>query len=265
MTVTALARVTTNASTSRVHLVGAGPGDPDLLTLKAARLLAQADVVLHDALVDPRVLAIASRARLIDVGKRSRRASASQRFINRLLVSAARRYARVVRLKGGDPAVFGRLDEEMRALEEAGIGFEVVPGITAASAAAASLKTSLTLRGVARSARFVTPRAGVGAGVPAALRARPDETLAIYMGGEGLVELAAQLCAEGLAPSTPLVLVESASLPHEQRWAGTLGTADRWPGVRHGGPVLLLIGLALAGVLAREGRDTARLEARRVA
>jgi uroporphyrin-III C-methyltransferase len=182
----------------------------------------------------------------------SRRASASQRFINRLLVTAARRYARVVRLKGGDPAVFGRLDEETRALADAGIDFEIVPGITAASAAAAGLKTSLTLRGVARSVRFVTPRAGHGAVNPGSLRARPDETLAIYMGGEALPELAARLCADGLALATPLVVVESASLPEECHWAGTLGAARQWPGPRSGGPVLLLVGAALAAVLSRE-------------
>jgi uroporphyrin-III C-methyltransferase len=141
------------SSEPRVHLVGAGPGDPELLTLKAVRLLQQADVVLHDALIDPRVLEFAIRARLVNVGKRCNRASTAQRFINRVLVTSARRYGCVVRLKGGDPVIFGRLDEEMRALDLAGIAYEVVPGITAASAAAASLKTSLTLRGVARSAR----------------------------------------------------------------------------------------------------------------
>ena len=235
----------------RVHLVGAGPGDPELLTLKAARLLQQAEVVLHDALVDPGVLALAAGARLINVGKRSNKASASQRFINRLLVTAARRSARVVRLKGGDPAVFGRLDEEARALDAAGIAFEVVPGITAASAAAASLKASLTLRGVARSVRFVTPRVATGETAAGAMSARPDETLAIYMAGELLDELAERLRAEGLAAGTPLVAVENASLPTEQRWEGTLGTASRWPGAKAGGPVLLLIGDALACALGR--------------
>lgn len=235
----------------RVHLVGAGPGDPELLTLKAMRLLQRADVVLHDALVDPRVLALADRARLVDVGKRSSKASASQRFINRVLVASARRHACVVRLKGGDPVVFGRLDEEARALEEAGIAFEVVPGITAASAAAASLKTSLTLRGVARSVRLVTPRAAIGESAAGAMHVRQGETLAIYMGGELLDELATRLRAEGLAAGTPLVVVESASLPQESWWAGTLGTASQWPGVQGGGPVLLLAGDALAGVLAR--------------
>jgi len=235
----------------RVYLVGAGPGDPDLLTLKAARLLQQADVVLHDALVDPRVLALAQRARLINVGKRSSRASTSQRFINRLLVTSARRHACVVRLKGGDPVVFGRVDEETRTLEAAGIEFEVVPGITAASAAAASLKTSLTLRGVARSVRFITPRVALGEAPVGSLRARRDETLAIYMGGELISELAARLCAEGLASSTPLIVVENASLPNEHHWAATLGTARDWPGVQAGGPILLLVGDALAHAASR--------------
>ena len=143
---------------ARVYLVGAGPGDPELLTMKAARLLRQADVVLHDALVDPRVLQIASNARLIDVGKRASKSSTAQRFINRMLVTSARNHSCVVRLKGGDPTIFGRLDEEMQALRDAGIAFEVVPGVTAACAAAATLQASLTLRGVARSVRFLTPR-----------------------------------------------------------------------------------------------------------
>jgi uroporphyrin-III C-methyltransferase len=242
----------------RVHFVGAGPGDPELLTLKAARLLQQAEVVLHDALIDPRVLALASHARCVDVGKRSNRLSASQRFINRLLVSAARRHACVVRLKGGDPAVFGRLDEEMRALDAARIRFEVVPGITAASAAAASLKASLTLRGIARSVRFVTPRTAPGEAAAGALQARPGETLAIYMGGELLTGLAQRLRDDGLAAATPLVAVENASLPTERLWAGTLGSASQWPGVRDGGPVLLLVGDALAGVLDRAADDAAR-------
>lgn len=230
----------------RVHLVGAGPGDPELLTLRAARLLAQAEVVLHDALVGPAVLALAPQARLIAVGKRGGRASTAQRFINRALVAAARRYRHVVRLKGGDPTIFGRLDEEMAALRAAGIAFDVVPGVTAACAAAAGLQTSLTLRGVARSLSFVTPRvaAGLAVGAGEAPTGGAD-TLVVYMAGQLLAGFAAQLVAQGRPADTPLVVVENASLPGERRWAGTLARAADWPGAG-GGPVLLLIGSALA-------------------
>ncbi len=126
----------------RVYFVGAGPGAADLLTLRAVRILARADVVLHDALVDPAVLELAPRAARIAVGKRAHQPSTAQRFINKTLVDCARKSSCVVRLKGGDPSIFGRLDEEMQALHAAGIGFEVVPGITAASAAAAELQAS---------------------------------------------------------------------------------------------------------------------------
>jgi uroporphyrin-III C-methyltransferase len=242
----------------RVHLVGAGPGDPELLTLKAVRLLQQADVVLHDALIDPRVLELATRARLVNVGKRCNRASTAQRFINRVLVTSARRHGCVVRLKGGDPVIFGRLDEEMRALDAAGIAYEVVPGITAASAAAASLKTSLTLRGVARSVRLITPRMALGEADthPDTLRAAAGETLAVYMGGELAAELADRLIAAGHPASTPLAIIEHASLPNEQQWVGSLATAHRWAGAMAGGPVLLLIGDALAAIAARWEQDS---------
>ena len=145
-----------------VYLVGAGPGAPDLLTLRAARLLARADIVFHDALVHPDTLALAARAEKIAVGKRCGKHSTAQRFINKRLVDAARTHRVVVRLKGGDPMLFGRAQEEIAALEAAGIACEVVPGITAALAAAAALGTSLTQRGIARSVAFVTPRVGEG-------------------------------------------------------------------------------------------------------
>src|SRR6266576_176053 len=141
---------------AKVYLVGAGPGAPDLLTLRAARLLESADIVFHDALVHPATLALAQRARLVDVGKRYGRISPEQRIINRALVEAARTHAIVVRLKGGDPMLFGRAQEEIDALACAGVDCEVVPGVTAALAAAASLKVSLTRRGVARNVAFVT-------------------------------------------------------------------------------------------------------------
>src|SRR3954465_4811898 len=145
-----------------VYLVGAGPGAADLLTLRAARLLAEADIVFHDALVPEAILALAVRAEKVPVGKRCGRHSTAQRFINKRLADAARTHRVVVRLKGGDPLLFGRAQEEIGALEAAGVPYEVVPGITAALAAAAELGTSLTQRGTVRSVSFVTPRVGDG-------------------------------------------------------------------------------------------------------
>src|SRR5437764_15164455 len=139
-----------------VYLIGAGPGATDLLTLRAARLLEAADIVFHDALVPRDVLALAGRAELVSVGKRCGRHSTAQRFINKRLVDAARRYAVVVRLKGGDPLLFGRAHEELSALRAAGIEYEIVPGVTAALAASADLGISLTQRGLARSVAFLT-------------------------------------------------------------------------------------------------------------
>ena len=150
------------AATGTVYLVGAGPGAPDLLTVRAARLLAEADVVFHDALVHPETVALAVRAQKIAVGKRCGRHSTAQQFINKRLVDAARKHAVVVRLKGGDPMIFGRSQEEIDALQAAGIAVEIVPGITAALAAAAELRVSLTRRGLSRSVTFATPRVGAG-------------------------------------------------------------------------------------------------------
>ena len=148
--------------TGKVYLVGAGPGAPDLLTLRAARLLGEADIVFHDALVHPETIALAVRAEKVAVGKRCGRHSTAQRFINKRLVDAAGKHAVVVRLKGGDPMLFGRAQEEIDALAAAGIEFEVVPGITAALAASAGIGVSLTRRGLGRSVAFVTPRVGEG-------------------------------------------------------------------------------------------------------
>src|SRR5258705_2357235 len=176
----------------KVYLVGAGPGAPDLLTLRAAEILERAEVVFHDALVHPQTLALATHALKILVGKRSGRLSTAQSFINKRLVDAARKHRVVVRLKGGDPTLFGRAQEEIAALNAAGIAFEVVPGVTAALAAAAEAGVSLTQRGIARSITFVTPRVGEGeAPAPgrgvSPPRARPTFTWARgRLGGEAL-------------------------------------------------------------------------------
>jgi uroporphyrin-III C-methyltransferase len=227
----------------RVYLVGAGPGAPDLLTLRAARLLEAADIVLHDALVHPGTLALARHARLIDVGKRYRKVSTEQRFINRALVEAARTHAVVVRLKGGDPMLFGRAQEEIEALAAAGIECEVVPGVTAALAAAASVQVSLTRRGVARTVAFLTPRVGrdeaASAWLPAAMG---TDTVVLYMAAGASQSIAAQLIAAGKPADLPAVLVESATLPAERRFFTTLRelAKDTLPPAE--GPVVMALG-----------------------
>ena len=135
-----------NNALGKVYLVGAGPGAADLITVRGAKLLAKADIVFHDALVEPEMLALCPQATLVPVGKRCGKLSSAQHFINKRLVDAAHKYQTIVRLKGGDPMLFGRADEELRSLKDAGIEVEVVPGITAALAAAASIGQSLTLR-----------------------------------------------------------------------------------------------------------------------
>jgi uroporphyrin-III C-methyltransferase len=227
----------------KVYLVGAGPGAPDLLTLRAARLLESADVVLHDALVHPDTLKLAARARLIDVGKRYGKVSTEQRFIHRALIEAARSHEIVVRLKGGDPMIFGRAQEEIDALAAAGIECEVVPGITAATAAAASLKVSLTRRGVARTIAILTPRVGAGETssewLPAALEA---DSAILYMAAGASQSIAASLIAAGKPRATPVALVESATLPEERHLFTTLAALESLPLARASGPVVMCVG-----------------------
>lgn len=226
-----------------VHLVGAGPGAPDLLTLRAARLLAEADIVFHDALVHPDTVALAVNAQKIAVGKRCGKHSTAQQFINKRLVDAARKFRVVVRLKGGDPMLFGRAQEEIAALEAAGIRCEVVPGITAALAAAAELRTSLTQRGFARSVAFATPRVGAGedgsawaAGLVAA------DAGAIYMGLGEADTIAATLRAAGKPGTLPVAIVENASLPEVTIRYTTLHDLPRVAAARTTGPALILLG-----------------------
>ncbi len=233
-----------------VWLVGAGPGDPELLTRKAERLIGLASVVFHDALVGPGVLEFAAKgARLVHVGKRSGRHSKDQRTIDQLIVQAALAGERVVRLKGGDPAIFGRATEELNACRTAGVPVRICPGVTAASAAAASLGASLTLRGLARQLTLVTAhaRAGEVLDLDWAALADPDATLAVYMGKAAAGDVSCQLIAAGLPGHTPVALVESASLPEERQ---VLTRLDLLPLVARAalgeGPALLLIGAALA-------------------
>jgi uroporphyrin-III C-methyltransferase len=226
-----------------VHLVGAGPGAPDLLTLRAARLLESADIVFHDALVHPETLALAVRARKVFVGKRGGLHAVSQRDLNAALVEAARTHRTVVRLKGGDPLVFGRAQEEIEALVAAGIAFELVPGVTAACAAAADLRISLTRRGVARSVVLVTPSVGDGeAGSDWASSVLAADTAALYMGAGDAARVAATLIGRGLDPATPVALVEDASLARSRHERGVLAGLASLASRRGNGPVLILIG-----------------------
>ncbi len=226
-----------------VYLVGAGPGAPDLLTLRAARLLGNADIVFHDALVHPDTVALAVNAEKIAVGKRCGRHSTAQQFINKRLVDAARKHAVVVRLKGGDPMLFGRAQEEIAALEAEGIRCAIVPGITAALAAAAELKTSLTQRGIARSVTFATPR--VGAGGHASNWAdglKASDAGAIYMGVGEASAIAATLLAAGKPSGLPVAVVESASLPDQRIRYTTLAALPRLAAAEITGPALILLG-----------------------
>ena len=239
----------------KVYLVGAGPGAPDLLTLRAARLLARADIVFHDALVHPEVVALARRAVIVPVGKRCGAHSTAQRFINKRLVDAARRHEVVVRLKGGDPMLFGRAQEEIAALAAHGVPCEVVPGVTAALAAAAALRMSLTERGRVRSVAFVTPRVARDDAVD---RGWLDALLgadagAVYMAAGQAATIARALIDGGKRGSLPVVLVENASLPsmrvHHTDLARLAGGAA--PPVT--GPALLLLGPQFAAAASATG------------
>jgi uroporphyrin-III C-methyltransferase len=227
----------------KVYLVGAGPGAADLITVRGARLLGQADVVLYDALVTPEMLDLCRQAELISVGKRSGQRSTAQTLINQQLVECAGKFKLVVRLKGGDPMLFGRADEELRALEEAGIEVEVVPGITTAVAAAAATKQPLTKRGVARSVAFFTSSTAPDQPDHPAL---PEtDTLVQYMGGREAAATAERLLAEGRRPDLPVVVVENCSRADERILRLTL--SDLAHGLEPGhGPVLVMLGEALA-------------------
>lgn len=203
--------------TGTVYLVGAGPGSPDLLTLRAARLLGEADIVFHDALVPQAVLLLSKKAILVSVGKRCGRHSTAQNFINKRLLDAARQCKVVVRLKGGDPMLFGRAQEEIAFLKKNRIRVEVVPGITAASAASAQLGVSLTRRGMSRSVVFATPRAGEGEERSAWAKAvAAADTAALYMAAHDAEAVRDELLRAGLSPETPVVVAESISLPDEK-------------------------------------------------
>ena len=238
----------------KVFLVGAGPGDPELLTIKAHRLLEQADLVLHDDLVSAGIIALAGpRSIVVNVGKRCGTKKITQAEINALMVDAARDGKQVVRLKSGDPGIFGRLNEEVGALRAANVALEVVPGVTAANAAAASLGVSLTDRDKSSRVVFVSGHQAESKGAANEpdwnSLAQENATIVVYMPGKGLGHLSRKLIAAGLAPDTCSVVVAQASTPRQkQSWTTVRGLADLDSAAS---PSILLIGRTLGDAASR--------------
>jgi uroporphyrin-III C-methyltransferase len=227
----------------KVYLIGAGPGAADLITVRGARILAQADAVLYDALVTADMLALCPQAEKISVGKRSGQRSTAQTAINQLLVECAQKYKLVVRLKGGDPMLFGRADEELNALEAHGIEVEIVPGITTALAAAAATQQPLTKRGIARSVAFFT--SSTAPNHPEQLTLPDCDTLIQYMGGREAIVTSQKLLEQGRSPDLPVVVVENCSRDNQRILRMTLRELEQGLGNCEG-PVLVMIGDALA-------------------
>lgn len=237
-----------------IQFIGAGPGDPDLLTRKALRGLQEADVILHDRLIAPEILALAGPgARLEDVGKTGFGPHTPQDAINARLVTLGRAGLRVVRLKAGDPTVFGRLDEEIEAVEAAGLGHVIVPGITAASAAMAGIGQSFTRRGRNSATRLITGHDTQGyTDHDWRALARPGEVAAIYMGGRAARFIQGRLLMHGAAPDTPVTFVENASRADQRVIATTLAAMAAEIGdAAPRGPVLTILGLAPRAAAAR--------------
>lgn len=246
-----------------VWLVGAGPGDPELLTRKAERLLQQADIVFYDALVSEDILnLIPGSTPRQSVGKRSGRHSVPQKMICDRVVKAAKSGRRVVRLKGGDPSIFGRANEELDACRADKIPIDICAGVTTASAAAASLGTSLTMRGLARRLTFVTAHTKGGA-VPELdwkAMADPQTTIAVYMGKSSAKHMAMGLMRAGLSPATPSVLIESVSLPNQREFHTRLDMLPLAAKSALGdGPAIILIGEALRSAKMRTESCTSAL------
>ena len=244
-----------------IWLVGAGPGDPELLTVKALKVLQTADVIVHDGLVSDEILDLApASARRISVAKRKSRHSYSQDEINRMLVAFALEGLTVVRLKGGDPFMFGRGGEELQAAREAGVDCQVIPGVTAALAAGASAGAPLTHRGSAQAVTFVTGHAAAGQDPDLDWKAlaRPNQTVVVYMGLSQAGPIAVRLMAAGRAGATPALIVENASRADERRLVTTLsGLADAAAALS--GPALLIVGEAMAKAEASVGAERAAL------
>jgi uroporphyrin-III C-methyltransferase len=249
------------AQGGKVYLVGAGPGDPELLTLKAVRALGAADVVLVDDLVNRAVLEhVRADARIVEVGKRGGCKSTPQAFIERLMLSEARAGHTVVRLKGGDPFIFGRGGEEIATLTQAGIEVEVVSGITAGLAAPASLGIALTHRDACRGVAFVTGHTREGTPPDWRALANSKLTLVIYMGMTHIGDITRQLLAAGMASGTPVAVVENATLPSQRELIVTLGTAAaRIDEEGFGSPSIVVVGEVAAQ--ANAVRRTSGLDA----
>ncbi len=247
-----------SGESGKVFLIGAGPGDPELLTLKAVRALAAADVVLIDDLVDRRVLEHAPHARVVPVGKRGGCKSTPQAFIEKLMIRLARRGSIVARVKGGDPFVFGRGGEEAIALAEAGIECSVIPGITAGVGVPASLGIPVTHREVARGVTFVTAHARDGGAPDWAALARTGTTLVIYMGLQRINEITAALAAAG-SGAVPAAVIERGTTTEERSVVGTVATiAAQAAAAGLGSPALIVVG----GVVALAKRSRAVLPQR---
>jgi uroporphyrin-III C-methyltransferase len=232
---------------TRVYIVGAGPGSADLITVRGARVLGQARVVLHDALIDPEARAFAPGARWVDVGKRGFTDSTAQGRINALLLSEAHAGGVVVRLKGGDPSVFGRLDEELEALADAGIECEVIPGVTAASAAAADLRRPLTRRGSGRSVALTTAMTRSGALVAS----RGADTEVFYMGGRQLAALSRRLIGAGWPPDAPVVVVSRAGWPDRRESDHRIDTLAQACVLHAGRPAVVIVGVGATALVGR--------------
>lgn len=243
---------------TRVSIVGAGPGSADLITLRGARALASATVVLHDALIDPALREMAPAAEWIDVGKRGFCNSTAQTRINALLVQHARAGGHVVRLKGGDPSVFGRLDEELEALAAAGIACVVIPGVTAAIAAAADLKRPLTRRGSGRSVALSTAMTRAGQLVAT----RGADTEVFYMAGRQLAALSRRLLAAGWPPETPVAVVSRAGWPDQHGSDHRVDTLAQAVVLHGGRPTVVIVGIgAMAAPAASSSFDATALPA----
>lgn len=254
------------SSPGKVYLVGAGPGDPDLLTLRAARLIERAEVLVYDNLVGPGVMAMAPKqAERVYAGKQRSNHSMRQEDINALLVKLGRSGRQVVRLKGGDPFIFGRGGEELLALAEAGVPFEVVPGITAAHGATAYAGIPLTHRDHAQGVVFVTGHLKDGsADLDYAALARARQTVVIYMGLSGLKVIAEQLIAHGLPPQWPAAVISKGTLPEQRVITATLATvAEAAAAAQLKSPCLTIVGevVRLHGALARSAPGAAPGEA----
>lgn len=231
-----------NSAKGKVYLVGAGPGDPELLTLKAARILRAAEVVLHDDLVGPGVLELVPKtAQLHNVGKRCGRKSMAQPEINRLLVELASLGSDVVRLKGGDPLIFGRAGEELEALREAGIEVEIVPGVSSALAAAAAAQIPVTHRELASSIVFLAGHHAKGQSSDGVIeRLSAKTTYAVYMPGYGYATMSERLVTAGLPVETPCAIVSQVATPGERVYRTTLGELAAAPQLP--APTLLFVG-----------------------